>query len=94
MLNDLSPIVVTGGAGFIGSNFILHWLASVGSPVVNVDKLTYAGNLQNLTSIERNPVTSSSMVIFAIRAFSTGCSISISHARSSILPQKATSTDR
>ena len=55
MLNDLSPILVTGGAGFIGSNFLLDWLALVGSPVVNLDKLTYAGNLQNLVSIERHP---------------------------------------
>lgn len=54
MLNDLSPILVTGGAGFIGSNFVLDWLALVGTPVVNLDKLTYAGNLQNLTSIERD----------------------------------------
>ena len=54
MLNDLSPILVTGGAGFIGSNFVLEWLAGVGTPIVNLDKLTYAGNLQNLTSIERN----------------------------------------
>ena len=54
MLNDLSPIVVTGGAGFIGSNFVLDWLALVGTPVVNLDKLTYAGNLQNLTSVEQN----------------------------------------
>jgi dTDP-glucose 4,6-dehydratase len=55
MLNDLSPILVTGGAGFIGSNFVLDWLALVGSPLVNLDKLTYAGNLQNLTSIENHP---------------------------------------
>src|SRR6202012_318849 len=55
MLNDLSPILVTGGAGFIGSNFVLDWLGLVGSPVVNLDKLTYAGNLQNLTSVEQNP---------------------------------------
>ncbi len=55
MLNDLSPILVTGGAGFIGSNFVLDWLALVGSPVVNLDKLTYAGNLQNLASIEQHP---------------------------------------
>src|SRR6202522_3923154 len=55
MLNDLSPILVTGGAGFIGSNFVLDWLALVGTPVVNLDKLTYAGNLQNLTSIEQHP---------------------------------------
>jgi dTDP-glucose 4,6-dehydratase len=54
MLNDLSPILVTGGAGFIGSNFVLDWLALVGTPVVNLDKLTYAGNLQNLSSIERH----------------------------------------
>ncbi len=55
MLNDLSPILVTGGAGFIGSNFVLDWLALVGTPVVNLDKLTYAGNLQNLTSVEHRP---------------------------------------
>jgi len=41
-------IVVTGGAGFIGSNFVLDWLQEKDEPVVNVDKLTYAGNLQNL----------------------------------------------
>ena len=55
MLNDLSPIIVTGGAGFIGSNFVLEWLEKVGTPVVNLDKLTYAGNLQNLATVERNP---------------------------------------
>src|SRR5271154_822580 len=54
MLNDLSPILVTGGAGFIGSNFVLDWLALVGTPVVNLDKLTYAGNLQNLTAVEHH----------------------------------------
>jgi dTDP-glucose 4,6-dehydratase len=45
-------IVVTGGAGFIGSNFVLDWLAQVGEPLVNLDALTYAGNLQNLASLE------------------------------------------
>ncbi len=44
-------ILVTGGAGFIGSNFILDWLAQSNEPVVNLDKLTYAGNLENLTSL-------------------------------------------
>ena len=41
-------ILVTGGAGFIGSNFILQWLEVEGTPLVNLDKLTYAGNLRNL----------------------------------------------
>lgn len=45
-------ILVTGGAGFIGSNFVLDWVAQNDEPVVNVDKLTYAGNLQNLADIE------------------------------------------
>lgn len=47
-------ILVTGGAGFIGSNFVLDWLAGSDEPVVNVDKLTYAGNRQNLASLEGN----------------------------------------
>jgi dTDP-glucose 4,6-dehydratase len=45
-------ILVTGGAGFIGSNFVLDWLAAGGEPVVNLDKLTYAGNPENLRSLE------------------------------------------
>jgi dTDP-glucose 4,6-dehydratase len=44
-------ILVTGGAGFIGSNFVLDWLAQCNEPVVNVDKLTYAGNLNNLQAV-------------------------------------------
>ena len=44
-------LFVTGGAGFIGSNLVHHWLASSAEPVVNIDKLTYAGNLENLASI-------------------------------------------
>ncbi len=47
-------ILVTGGAGFIGSNFVLEWLARAGEPVVNLDKLTYAGNLANLAALERD----------------------------------------
>ncbi|MFJ1269154.1 dTDP-glucose 4,6-dehydratase [Legionella lytica] len=45
-------ILVTGGAGFIGSNFVLDWLSSENEPVVNVDKLTYAGNLANLETLK------------------------------------------
>ncbi|ARU32124.1 dTDP-glucose 4,6-dehydratase [Sulfuriferula sp. AH1] len=44
-------ILVTGGAGFIGANFVLDWLKTTDEPVINLDKLTYAGNLQNLASI-------------------------------------------
>ena len=44
-------ILVTGGAGFIGANFVLDWLAQGGEGVVNLDKLTYAGNLHNLDSL-------------------------------------------
>ena len=47
-------ILVTGGAGFIGSNFVLDWLAASDEPVVNLDKLTYAGNLENLASLAAN----------------------------------------
>jgi dTDP-glucose 4,6-dehydratase len=50
----VNAILVTGGAGFIGSNFVLQWLATEGTPVINVDKLTYAGNLRNLESVEND----------------------------------------
>lgn len=45
-------ILVTGGAGFIGANFVLDWLAAGDEPVLNVDKLTYAGNLKSLESLQ------------------------------------------
>jgi dTDP-glucose 4,6-dehydratase len=45
-------LLVTGGAGFIGANFVLDWLAGSDEPVVNLDKLTYAGNPDNLASLE------------------------------------------
>jgi len=45
-------ILVTGGAGFIGANFVLDWLAQSDEPIVNLDKLTYAGNLENLVSLQ------------------------------------------
>ena len=47
-------ILVTGGAGFIGSNFILDWFLQSDETVINVDKLTYAGNLNNLASLQNN----------------------------------------
>ena len=48
-------ILVTGGAGFIGSNFVIDWLATSGERVVNLDKLTYAGNVRNLDCLTGNP---------------------------------------
>ena len=48
-------ILVTGGAGFIGANFILDWLEASGEPVLNLDALTYAGNLQSLSSLHADP---------------------------------------
>ena len=48
-------ILVTGGAGFIGGNFVLDWVASSGEDVINLDKLTYAGNLETLSTLHGNP---------------------------------------
>ena len=48
-------ILVTGGAGFIGGNFVLDWIAGCDEPVVNLDKLTYAGNLETLASLQGHP---------------------------------------
>ncbi len=54
-LRNAPVILVTGGAGFIGSNFVLDWLAHCDEPVVNLDLLTYAGNLENLKSLDNHP---------------------------------------
>lgn len=48
-------ILVTGAAGFIGSNFVLDWLAQSDEPLINLDALTYAGNLENLASLQGDP---------------------------------------
>jgi dTDP-glucose 4,6-dehydratase len=52
-------ILVTAGAGFISSNFVLDWLAIHDEPIVNLDVLTYAGNLENLASIMTRAICSS-----------------------------------
>ena len=57
MITNESPILVTGGAGFIGSHFVLDWFDTVGTPLVNLDKLTYAGNLRNLVPIADSRAT-------------------------------------
>src|SRR6478735_6393584 len=54
MTETKNTILVTGGAGFIGSNFVLRWIETVGTPVVNLDLLTYAGNPANLASLEED----------------------------------------
>src|ERR1700761_1963480 len=54
MTSKKDSILVTGGAGFIGSNFVLTWVKEIGSPVINLDSLTYAGNRNNLTSLDED----------------------------------------
>jgi dTDP-glucose 4,6-dehydratase len=50
-----APILVTGGCGFIGSNFVLDWLETEATPLINLDLLTYAGNPENLAAVSANP---------------------------------------
>jgi dTDP-glucose 4,6-dehydratase len=52
---SVMAILVTGGAGFIGSNFIIDWIERDGKKVINLDALTYAGNLENLSSVNGRP---------------------------------------
>ncbi|KKQ81147.1 MAG: dTDP-glucose 4,6-dehydratase [Candidatus Moranbacteria bacterium GW2011_GWD2_38_7] len=55
-LSFYMKLLITGGAGFIGSNFVHHILKTYPDyEVINLDALTYAGNLENLKSIEKNP---------------------------------------
>lgn len=48
-------ILITGGSGFIGSNFVLNWITSTNEPILVLDKLTYAGNINNLESVRHHP---------------------------------------
>ena len=48
-------VLITGGAGFIGANFVLDWVANTSEKIVNLDKLTYAGNLESLASLKTHP---------------------------------------
>ena len=48
-------VLVTGGAGFIGANFVLEWLRTSDENIVNADKLTYAGNLKSLAEVLEDP---------------------------------------
>src|SRR4249920_2143625 len=52
VIRGYGMILVTGGAGFIGSNFVLDWLCRSDDPIINLDKLTYAGNLENLARLQ------------------------------------------
>ena len=54
-MKDRNWILVTGGAGFIGANFVLEWLANESAGIINLDKLTYAGNLSSLQSVRNEP---------------------------------------
>jgi len=49
-------ILVTGGAGFIGSNFVIEWLLKNKESVINLDKLTYAGNISNLDGLKNREI--------------------------------------
>ena len=51
----MNPILVTGGAGFIGGEFVRQWISEETTPVINLDKLTYAGNLNSLDSVRNDP---------------------------------------
>lgn len=67
---DMNTILVTGGAGFIGSNFIRCQIKKHPKDlIINLDKLTYAGNLENLMGIDESSITNLLRVIFAILRF-------------------------
>jgi dTDP-D-glucose 4,6-dehydratase len=74
-------ILITGGAGFIGGNFILDWLAQSEEPVVNLDKLTYAGNPETLSVCKAMPVTPCFKAPSETVRWSNACWSNIARAR-------------
>jgi len=75
-------LLVTGGAGFIGSNFILDWIAQSNDPVINLDKITYAGNIENLQSLngDRRHVTGVGYsVLDVVKAFENASGLRVPH---------------
>jgi dTDP-glucose 4,6-dehydratase len=85
-------ILVTGGAGFIGSNFVLDWLARHDEPVLNLDALTYAGNLRNLAALQGDARHRFVKGDITDRACSTGCWPNTGRAWWCTSPPKAMST--
>ena len=79
-------LLVTGGAGFIGSNFVLAAVAQAGEPVVNLDKLTYAGSLGNLDALRGDARHSFVQGDIADRALVPGCSSAPGRAPSCTSP--------
>ena len=66
----MSSILVTGGAGFIGGEFVRQWISEEPGAVINLDNLTYAGTLDSLESVSRNPRTFLCMGILVIQIVS------------------------
>ena len=88
----MKKYLITGCAGFIGSNFVHYMLKKYPEILlVNLDKLTYAGNLENLKDVEGDP-RHVFVQISAIRSWSRACSQSTISITSSTLPQRATWT--
>jgi nucleoside-diphosphate-sugar epimerase len=85
-------LLVTGGAGFIGSNFVLDWLQGSDERIVNLDALTYAGNLRNLASLQGDARHVFVQATSATGRWSTGCWPNTGRAPSCTSRPRATST--
>ena len=86
-------ILVTGGAGFIGSNFVLDWLKDSDEPILNLDALTYAGNLQNLQSLDQDKHHILLKGIFVTGPWWRNYCLNIVRGQSFTLQQKVMLTD-